>query len=812
MTNVRIIHANWHTGQIRFIDGTQLARQYDHLSNMVVFDNAPLLPNYYLIVDLKETEHGRVKTFEPIRLSGSFWLIPNVYTQLAQEISFQVCCKTESGDFEQHSAQFKGRIIPSKKHTNTELDVNPSVMFDPYKKWVQDLAMASGAIIIDSELDDESENPVQNKVIAAKFVELEQADNALNDNLSQQEEAIFTQFTPLFDIWETGIIDASGALGNNSHRFRMKQITTYPYDMEISVDDGYIGYICFYDGTDTFAFRSQGFNHYAVPKNTKFRVWVMKSDDSADDGYKHVKFSTVAYAGYLRSNYKDDEQSAEFLAVYRQGGLSSSGVYSSNYARIMTPNVYTLEQESEVVIKSGFAIDIQTFNGDTFVSRTGWCKDTVVVPAGTYKFSVAKSPEDPSIMADVVEFSSAVMFRTLGTGGDMKVINGQSFDYGIKYPTSFVVESLLDDLATMTANVGKVTDEFAICYQRKPKSYRIENNGTATSEIRFTLNTPIAYDGIQEFTIALYIPDASNIDHLRFDCMSTTWKKTVNATFVDGWNFIRVNTNGTDMGASATEYRFRLFVYYTDNSIISPVYLGEINAVKPPHASLIFVDDGPYGSFLDLAYPVLTSIGCPVTWAIECASLGETRVGNRSLISLSELTTLEEDGISEFSWHGYNGEKTLNLNAVDTAKANLKAIRFLARRGDITGKIFRAVWPGNTAPNYQLAIEDLDACGTYNGAHGYCLYPYEDKHNLPRNSLQTRDTTYIDDMFDYLKHTHTVCYVYTHGIIDSTSFDPNEQDMRLDMLQYFADKIQTGISEGWLKATTFNRLEREYWG
>ena len=169
MDNVRVLHYDWHTGKSAFNSaGVHLARQYDHLSNLVVLDDAPRLQNYYLIVTMKEVEDGEMRTLEPIQLTGSFWLIPNVYTQLAQEISFQLCCKTENGDFESHSAEIHGRILPSKEHEGQPLDVNPSVMFEPYRDWVTRLAMAAGAIVIDPTLLDDSENPVQTRLLRPK--------------------------------------------------------------------------------------------------------------------------------------------------------------------------------------------------------------------------------------------------------------------------------------------------------------------------------------------------------------------------------------------------------------------------------------------------------------------------------------------------------------------------------------------------------------------------------------------------------------------------------------------------------------------
>lgn len=176
MPDLRTTYMDWFSGRPRFDSaGPQVAYQYDHLSNIVIFENAPKLDNYYLIVSMKETADGPVKTLAPIQLAGSFWLIPNTYTQLPQTISFQVCCRTPSGNFEKHSAQFLGEILPSKDHDGEALDVDPSVMFEPYVDWVTKQAYAAGAMVIDSALIANSTNPVQNKVVTGAINGVQQA-------------------------------------------------------------------------------------------------------------------------------------------------------------------------------------------------------------------------------------------------------------------------------------------------------------------------------------------------------------------------------------------------------------------------------------------------------------------------------------------------------------------------------------------------------------------------------------------------------------------------------------------------------------
>lgn len=149
MNNVRTIYLDWYNGSFRATGGSQLAYQYDHLSNLVIFENAPKLDNYYLIVEMKETEDGDKRTLEAIQLAGPWWLVPNYYTQFAQNITFQICCKTADGDFEQHSAQFTGTVLPSQRHDGDALDIDVSVMFDLYKEWVSSVAMGAGTIVID---------------------------------------------------------------------------------------------------------------------------------------------------------------------------------------------------------------------------------------------------------------------------------------------------------------------------------------------------------------------------------------------------------------------------------------------------------------------------------------------------------------------------------------------------------------------------------------------------------------------------------------------------------------------------------------
>ena len=199
MANVRTIHVDWYNQRSPILHGgPQLAYQGDHLSNMVVFDNAPELPNYYLLVEMKTDDEGPIIALPAIQLEGPYWVIPNYYTQICQMITYQVCCKTGTNDYEHHSAKFKGAILPVITHNGEPIDQSP--MFDPYidilDKRVNELVVAAGDIQIDSELKSNSTNPVQNKVVKAAIDGFEEDIAGVNGRLDELKEFNAVQLIP----------------------------------------------------------------------------------------------------------------------------------------------------------------------------------------------------------------------------------------------------------------------------------------------------------------------------------------------------------------------------------------------------------------------------------------------------------------------------------------------------------------------------------------------------------------------------------------------------------------------------------------
>jgi peptidoglycan/xylan/chitin deacetylase (PgdA/CDA1 family) len=303
----------------------------------------------------------------------------------------------------------------------------------------------------------------------------------------------------------------------------------------------------------------------------------------------------------------------------------------------------------------------------------------------------------------------------------------------------------------------------------------------------------------------VYIPDATGITNFSLRTMTGGFVKNNYPGITSGWNHFRFFTEGAgnvDFTASVTTFRF--IVSHAANTAKN-IYIAGLLQIKPDMGNLIIVDDGPYQSFYNIAYPALKDINCPVTWAIDPLLLGDSTDPNRQNCSQAEIDALAYDGISEFSFHNYDGTIMSTATAQEALADTLNCIRYLRKNGIEPRHIFRASWLQNSCPNHDLADLEVEASATYNGSAGITMYPFPDKYNIARFSMQGRTTAAIDTIFDKLKNQHCTVFMYTHGISDDS-----DKNLTNALLQYYVSKIEAGISEGWLNATTYNRLISYY--
>ena len=183
MADMITITANWATGSL---SESTISRQYDNNRYRIQFvgypeDGAENL-KFYLLVWMRTERGGQGTELAPIELDCDQWNITNYFTQIVQQIRFQLCVQNEAGTFEAHSPIFTASIADSLEHTGREQDINVDGLFDRYKEYVEDLVVNADAMIIDGELDENSRNPVQNRVLAGAL-------KTLNEYLMTDAEA-----------------------------------------------------------------------------------------------------------------------------------------------------------------------------------------------------------------------------------------------------------------------------------------------------------------------------------------------------------------------------------------------------------------------------------------------------------------------------------------------------------------------------------------------------------------------------------------------------------------------------------------------
>ena len=401
-------------------------------------------------------------------------------------------------------------------------------------------------------------------------------------------------------------------------------------------------------------------------------------------------------------------------------------------------------------------------------------------------------------------------------------INSASFDVSFERYENIQYFDYLKAFTGISAyDNATIAKDNKIRFRNMPYSLKGTTDATKDySRFRIRYSTGIPIIGTQEIEVYLYVENASMIggSHvLRLQGADTGFSKYYDTSLVNGWNKIRFSTEGAGtVDITKSETDFRLYVYTKPGGTLSAsfsVWIGGIYVVKPDKANLIIIDDGPYKTFYDTAYPALSAIGVPITWALDPMLLGDNTDPDRGLISQEEVDLLAYDGMSEFSFHSYDGTDMTSHPDADppyvvtpgmALRDTLNSIRYLKQHGLEPERIFRAAWYHNDCSAPELANEVLDASASYNGNSGFTPFPFENRYNIPRYPMQSRSTSDVDEIFTKLKSIHNTIFMYTHGISDAST------DVSTTLLAYYVSKITTGINEGWLNVTTYNRMMNHY--
>ena len=333
----------------------------------------------------------------------------------------------------------------------------------------------------------------------------------------------------------------------------------------------------------------------------------------------------------------------------------------------------------------------------------------------------------------------------------------------------------------------------------------ITNPSRTNSEIFIYVNDSFTLLGTQEFEVSVYVPDATKVNSIRFQANPAGFTKQSSQTIKNGWNKIRFMANGAGgWNENTAVTNVRVSVYHPSGAE-TKVFIGEIVQVKPQYGNLIIVADGPYYTTYTEAYPTLKNMGVPITWALDAAKLTDSELPTRELINLTDLETLAYDGISEFSFHNYNGVIMSTATAAEALEDTLNSIRFLKKNGLNPQRIWRAAWLQNACAHPELANLEVEASASYDGNAGADAYPWIDKYNIPRASVANRDNEWFNTVFDTLRRCHCTYVLYFHGVTEDS-----DKNITHTMLNYFVNKISEALTAGYLNPTTYNRLVSYY--
>jgi hypothetical protein len=383
----------------------------------------------------------------------------------------------------------------------------------------------------------------------------------------------------------------------------------------------------------------------------------------------------------------------------------------------------------------------------------------------------------------------------------------------IKKDTEFVSIINKEKFVSQAANNYK-TD--TALYKNKPTIVSETTSEVLTSEFRMVFPTGQGLDivGTQEFDVIVYIPDVSKITRIEVR-LSTYLTSTLNVTFFksanelhNGWNYLRFLTKKANLTQWNVCTMFRVLTYTNEPT---SVYYGDIVQVKPAKAKVLFVDDHGYSDFKTNAYPLLKELGIPVTWAIQPGRPGQVIESSGTLLTVEDLNELSNDPFSELSWHTYNGANTSEMTELETQTDCQKSITFLRKNGLLPQYYWRAAWKNNIAPYARTCDGLMNGGAYYSSVGGLEVFPFEDKYNILRYSIHGRTNSDIDAIFNTLKNTHCTAVFYTHGIVADEDFNENTtMHITNSEFDYFVQKMATGVSEGWLEGTTFDRLMLKY--
>lgn len=345
------------------------------------------------------------------------------------------------------------------------------------------------------------------------------------------------------------------------------------------------------------------------------------------------------------------------------------------------------------------------------------------------------------------------------------------------------------------------------------RSWRFSVSEAATAITKFPdpLEGGEALDGATGFGVSVFLPEPENITDLGLWVFASNggryrWstKNAAAPRLHRGWNHLRFDRTWTEVPLeNPTWGDISAVQLYVAANADTSFNLGKVWAETRPKASLLFIHDGGYLGFdQSPGYRDLRSRGVPVTWAVDCALIGDS-----SHVTRDRLIEVGNENGNSISFHGWDGAVSNEYTSAEQAREETskcqKWVSDLPTSGN-TGSRWRAAWMQNRSP-FSPATDDMVELNPMwdpvnKPPKGPVVWPLANPHSYRREALHHLSARDLRELFEEAKQTHGVLICYTHNVGDGiTNISP-------ELWAEFLALVDEGLEEGWLEGVTFETL------
>lgn len=339
-----------------------------------------------------------------------------------------------------------------------------------------------------------------------------------------------------------------------------------------------------------------------------------------------------------------------------------------------------------------------------------------------------------------------------------------------------------------------------------------EGGGTAILRWQRPREDPQRFEGLTGFGVSLFVAEPDKVTDFglwaftgnggRFRWSS---ENVPSSALRRGWNHLRFSGNWMQAPLEHPVWgEVSALQVYVHANAATTFNLGRVWAETRPKASLLFIHDGGYAGFdQSPGYQDLLDRGIPVTWAVDCALIGDA-----DHVTLDRLIDIGNENDNLISFHGWDGAISNQYTVAGEAREETAKCQQWIRRLPTSGRTgwrWRAAWMQNRSP-FSPATDDMVELNpmwdpTREPPRGATMWPLTQPYNYRREALHHLSSRDLRELFQGAKETHGVLICYTHNVGEGITHIPPS------LWAEFLELVDEGVSAGWLEGVTFEMLD-----